>query len=43
MKFSEQLNEYISQLSCTAREVCSLSGISAAHDYHGITQLNSGI
>ena len=30
MKFSEQLNEYISQLSCTAREVCSLSGISAA-------------
>ena len=30
MKFSEQLNEYISQLSCTAREVCGLSGLSAA-------------
>lgn len=30
MKFSEQLNAYIDRLSCTARELCALSGISAA-------------
>ena len=30
MKFTERLNEYIEQLSCTARELCNLSGISAA-------------
>ena len=30
MKFSEKLNEYIEQLSCSAKEICNLSGISAA-------------
>ena len=30
MKFSEKLNEYITQLSCTAKDICRLSGISAA-------------
>ncbi len=30
MKFCEKLNEYITQLSCTAKELCNLSGISAA-------------
>lgn len=30
MKFSEKLNEYIVQLSCTAKDICNLSGISAA-------------
>lgn len=30
MKFSEKLNEYIVELSCTAKDVCNLSGISAA-------------
>lgn len=30
MKFSEKLNEYIALLSCTAKELCALSGISAA-------------
>ena len=30
MKFSEKLNEYITQLSCTAKDICTLSGISAA-------------
>ena len=30
MKFSEQLNEYIVQLSCMAKDICRLSGISAA-------------
>ena len=30
MKFSEQLNEYIVQLSCTAKDICNLSGLSAA-------------
>lgn len=30
MKFSEKLNAYIHQLSCTAKEICHLSGISAA-------------
>ncbi len=28
MKFSEKLNEYIEKLSCTAKELCALSGIS---------------
>lgn len=28
MKFCEQLGEYIEQLSCTAKELCELSGIS---------------
>ena len=30
MKFSEKLNEYIVELSCTAKDICNLSGISAA-------------
>ena len=30
MKFSEKLNEYMTLLSCTAKELCSVSGISAA-------------
>ncbi len=30
MKFNEQLNAYISQTSCTAKELCTLSGISQA-------------
>ncbi len=30
MKFSEKLNEYITLLSCPAKDICSLSGISAA-------------
>ena len=30
MKFSEQLNEYIAQISCMAKDICNLSGISAA-------------
>ncbi len=30
MKFSEQLNVHIEQLSCSAKDICSLSGISAA-------------
>ena len=30
MKFSEKLNVYIDELSCSARDICSLSGISAA-------------
>lgn len=30
MKFNEQLNTYISQISCTAKELCALSGISQA-------------
>lgn len=28
MKFCEQLGKYIEQLSCTAKELCELSGIS---------------
>ena len=28
MKFCEQLGNYIEQLSCTAKELCELSGIS---------------
>lgn len=30
MNFHHKLNEYMERLSCTARELCSLSGISAA-------------
>ena len=30
MRFSEKLNEYIVRLSCTAKDICNLSGISAA-------------
>ena len=30
MKFSEKLNDYIEQLSCTGQDICNLSGISAA-------------
>ena len=30
MKFCDKLNEYINLLSCTAKELCALSGISAA-------------
>lgn len=30
MKFSEKLNDYIKQLSCTRKDICNLSGISAA-------------
>ncbi|WP_415946377.1 hypothetical protein [Ruminococcus bromii] len=30
MKFSEKLNDYIEQLSCTGKDICNLSGISAA-------------
>ena len=30
MKFSEKLNEYMAELSCTAKDICQLSGISAA-------------
>lgn len=30
MKFSEKINEYISVLSCTAKDLCSASGISEA-------------
>lgn len=30
MQFSEKLNQYITQLSCTAKDVCNLSGISTA-------------
>ena len=30
MKFSEKLNAYMEQLSCSAKDICNLSGISAA-------------
>ena len=30
MKFSDKLNAYIKQLSCSSRDICNLSGISAA-------------
>lgn len=30
MKFSEKLNDYIEQLYCTGKDICNLSGISAA-------------
>lgn len=30
MKFSEKLNDYIKQLTCTGKDICNLSGISAA-------------
>ena len=30
MEFCEKLNEYIINLSCTAKDICELSGISAA-------------
>lgn len=30
MKFSERLNAYIEELSCSSKDICSLSGISAA-------------
>ena len=30
MRFYEQLNEYMKLLNCTAKELCSASGISAA-------------
>ena len=30
MKFSEKLNDYIEQFSCTGKDICNLSGISAA-------------
>lgn len=30
MRFSEKLNEYIDRLSCTAADICRLSGVSAA-------------
>ena len=30
MKFCQQLSEYLRQLSCTGKELCALSGISAA-------------
>lgn len=30
MRFSEKLNEYIVQLSCTTKDICNLSGLSAA-------------
>ena len=30
MKFCEKLNEYIASISCTAKELCALSGISEA-------------
>ena len=30
MDFNYKLNEYMERLSCTAKELCSLSGISAA-------------
>lgn len=30
MKFSKKLNDYIEQLSCTGKDICNLSGISAA-------------
>ena len=30
MKFSEKLNAYMKQMDCTAREICTLSGISAS-------------
>ena len=30
MKFSEKLSEYIDQLSCMSKDICNLSGISAA-------------
>ncbi len=30
MKFSVKLNEYLEQLSCSAKELCALSGISAS-------------
>lgn len=30
MKFSEKLNDFIEQLSCTGKDICNLSGISAA-------------
>lgn len=30
MKFSEQLNEYIERIECTAKELCDISGLSAA-------------
>lgn len=29
MKFSEKLNDYIEQLSCTGKDICNLSGIRA--------------
>lgn len=30
MKFREKLNEYMERLSCSAKDLCTLSGISAA-------------
>ena len=30
MKFSEQLNEYIETIECTAKELCDISGLSAS-------------
>ena len=30
MKFAEKLNEYIERLSCTGKDICNLSGISAS-------------
>ena len=30
MKFAERLNEYIEKLSCTGKDICNLSGISAS-------------
>ena len=30
MKFNDKLNEYIELLSCTAKDICNISGISAA-------------
>lgn len=30
MRFCEKLNEYIEKLSCSARDICKLSGVSAA-------------
>lgn len=30
MKFCEKLNEYIERLSCTGKDICNLSGISAS-------------
>lgn len=30
MRFGEKLNEYMEQLSCSAKDICNLSGVSAA-------------
>lgn len=30
MKFAEKLNEYIERLSCTGKDICNLSDISAS-------------